>query len=239
MSKLIGGWERAAVYDPATGDTVQFNKLSADASDFNHPNITNETASGQIYGGRDIELIIGFFESDGISQLETWMNDGTPIQAVVEGTSQDVLFHESEEPDFERGVLANARDGVAGHVVTLITVGETPPAVPILNMASNSDIFSGDSGTIPYPIEGATIKVAADYSSVSTPVDLIIEAQDYGGNTLAADTTSVTGDDRFTAELELPADTYQIFVNFVGNSGSASVTDKTIRSDGDTAYEDH
>lgn len=244
MGKLIGGWVRSAVYDPANGDTVQFNKLDPESCDFNHPAIQNETASGQIYGGRDIELIVGFFESDGLAQLKTWQEDGTTVQAVVEGESQDVLFHISEEMDFERGVLANARDGVAGHIVTLITVGEAPPAVPILNIASNSDIFTGDSDTFPFPIEGATIKAAADYASVTTPVDLVIEARDYGtdgtdGSVLASDTTSVTGAGRFTASVDLPANTYAVFVNFASNTGSATITNKTIRSDGGTAYEDH
>lgn len=239
MSKVIGGWIRGSLYDPATGDTVQFNRISTDISEFNFPNVENETATGVIYGGKDIELMIGFLESDGLAQLKTWLEDGTPLQAFIEGENQNIVWEESEELIFERGVNPNARDGVTVHMAQLVNVSDDPNIDPITNIAQLSQYSFGGSlndEEIPMPIEGATVQAGADYAGV-TSTTLTIEALDFAGSVLDSTTTSVGADGRFTASLLLPSNTYKINVEFnSGSDGGITLSNETVRLDGDSSF---
>lgn len=237
MSTIKSGWRRAAVFNPATGDTVQSNRISTEFSAFNHPNITSETTVGMIFAGKDIQLLIGILESDGLAQLESWMLAHTNLRAVVYGTNESVFFFEDSEVLFERGVGVNARDGVAVHQTSMSTIGSNAVAFPLVNALSKNEIWTtgADDGEIVYPIAGAQLTVAADYSGVSGSVDLVIRALDFSGSVLATVTESVSNGRR-SADITLPANTYKIDIDFVSNSGSANVSNRSLRVDGSTQF---
>lgn len=138
------GFFKASVYNPETGDVVQFNKIAAEFTEFAKEPIMTETSTGQIFGGFDSRLTIGFVETDGLEQIEEWQTDATKINAVVAGVT-NILWYEDVTIKVERGVGVNARDGVAIHQVTLEHVSYIPAiqaGVNLLNAAVKTQGFT-------------------------------------------------------------------------------------------------
>lgn len=235
MGKIIDAWRRAAIYDPETGIAVQFNRLSPDESEWSDDIIQNETSTGLIFGGHDFTAVIGFMEADGIAQLDEWMEGGTPVRLAVHGAGQDIIWMQSEELLVTRGVSVNARDGVTIHSAQLAHVGFKPEIFRLTNKAIDARLADDDVVEYEFPIVGVPVKAAADYSGISGNVNLTIEALDDSDTVVATDTVSASSG-RVEAEILTPADTFKIRVDFSDNSGSATIANKTIRSDGKSAF---
>lgn len=235
MGKIKSGVKRVTFYNPATGDSVQLNKVSPDSELTKSP-ITNETTQGLQYGGFEATFNVMFLESDGLSQLKTWLEGDTVLNAVAEGVDECVLFYESQESNFERGVGINARDGIAIHMAELIAVGDVDVNA-LTNVASKSDLWTGEADEVNFPVQGAVIGVSGTFASTVSGEQIVITVKDFAGATLQTETISVTGDSTFTGTLEITdADAYSVEVDFNTGGSGASVTDKTVRFDGKTDY---
>ncbi|MCA1800322.1 MAG: hypothetical protein LC650_03425 [Actinobacteria bacterium] len=142
------GFFKASIYNPDTGDVVQFNKIATEFTEFAKTPVTTETSTGQIFGGHDCNLTIGFFETDGLEQLEQWQDEGVRLRVVVAGVT-NILWYENETISVERSVGVNARDGVTIHQITISHVSFRPrvqAATNILNgavKALDSDLNKG------------------------------------------------------------------------------------------------
>lgn len=137
------GFFKASVYNPATGDVVQFNKIATEFTEFTKEPITTDTSTGQIFGGFDSRLVIGFVEVDGLEQLEQWEIEATELNAVVAGVT-NVLWYEDVTITVERSVGVNARDGVSIHQVVLEHVSYQPAiqaSTNLLNAAVKTQGF--------------------------------------------------------------------------------------------------
>lgn len=233
MSKVTAGWKRASLYDPATGTIVQFNHLSASASSWDSPNINSETSTGLLHAHRNPQAVIGFFDSDDLAQLATWAEAGTILRAAIEGLVQNVLWKVSEEVQFERGVTADARSGAEIHQINIQTISDFSEIEELVNLAESGD-FTTDPDSFVFPIEGATITAAGTYSGGPNG-NLVITAKNYAGATLGTSTQALSNG-LVSTSLDLPANTYTVEVEFLNASTVGTVTDKTIRTDGKTAY---
>jgi len=232
--QVISGWKKAAIYNPADGTSVLLSQLSTQFSAFDPENIQNETPTGQSYGGKVYPLVIGFMDSGGLAQLETWKTAHTPLRAVVYVPGgQHILFRQSEEFFDVLGGGVNARDGAAIHQVQTEVQGEAPDVPQKKNLAE-AITFAGDAGELVFPIEGPTLTLAADYAAINSPT-LSIEAQAFDGSVLATASQAVGSTGRESVEITLPAGTYKLAIDLVG-AGSADVTNVSLRSDGQTDY---
>jgi len=97
---MISGIQKLSIYDPATGTTVQLNHIST-GSTFKIKDVLTEEdgKGGTVYAGDDSEAKIVSFDTAGFSQLETWMNNGTPINFVAYGLEDNILWYENTTMD--------------------------------------------------------------------------------------------------------------------------------------------
>lgn len=238
MKRNIAGWKKAVVYDPATGNLVQFNTLSLDGCSWDPQNIKNETPTGSAFGGRNRPLAIGFLDTDGLTQIKSWGGKTLLNAVVLVPGGQHILFRENEPFFYTPGGGVNTRDGAVQHVVDAEAHGEDPAVHQKKNLAELIT-FTNDAGSLVFPLEGPTLTLAAGYASINSP-ELSIIAKDYGtdgtdGSTLATSTQAVGSTGRESTTITLPANTYLIEIDLVG-AGSADVTNVSLRTDGKTTY---
>lgn len=249
MGKVISALEAAAVYDPATGTTVQVNLISPDETEITRPPISNNTSTGVTFGGFNFSGVIGFFEGDGLAQLGEWQDDGlgkaTRVNLAAAGEGEFILMNEPEKLTVERGVGVDARDGANVNILTIQNVGYNPDVYQQVNLveagAGAFDLFN-DSAALTYsflfPVEGVTISAGADYANYSTDDTITITFLDFAGSTLSSDTTTVDGNGRFQVSAQAPANTYKVSIEFAssGNFSGGDVTDRAIRLGSNAGY---
>lgn len=242
MGKIISAVEKAAFHDPATGTTVQLNLIAPDETEITLPPIANNTSTGITFGGKDSQFTIGFFDVDGLSQLESFQDDGAggfvPVHLSIAGEDEFVLMRENENMTIERGVGIDARNGANIHVGSLSHVGYGSNIFQKRNLieagAAAFNLF--DDGTaiayeFDFPIEGAILSAGADYAA--TGAEIAFAFYDFGGallDTQISQTVSATG--RFNYEgVIIPANTYKIQVRFDNTAtvAGANITNRTIR----------
>lgn len=230
----LAGWKKAVVYNPANGDRVQLNRLSAQASELpGDPNIKTESAAGQVWGGEQWPITVGFMDSDGLALLESWQVGYTPCRMVVLAPAgMSILFQESEEIDFIQGTGVNAREGLKIHRVMIEAVGSGLSIQQVKNLA-RAITFSGDQGTLVFPMQGPTLTLAADYTTPAGAT-LVIEAKDYAGTQVAISSQSATAG-RVSTTITLPADTYTLEIDLL-NGGTGTVQNISLRADGSSEF---
>lgn len=247
MGTVKSGLTKAAIFDPATGDVVQFNKIAAELTEFVKEPITTETSTGLIHGGFDSRMILGFMDAAGLSQLETWQNSTTQLQAVAAGTSF-IKWAEPETISVERSVGVNARDGVTIHQSSIEHVSYSPDIFAFVNLIkAGADAFSVfDDGAdfqydLIFPVKGVTFTASADYSSHSTNTLLKIDFLDFSGAGISTSSETVTGNGRFSVSGVAPANTYKVVVTFDASSNftAGNVTNRAIRPGNKSAHTDY
>ena len=135
MAGLRGGIKTVAIYDPATGTTVQLNSIAADSTYTGEP-IPSETTTGQVYGGMTHTLAVNFFDSGApMTQLRAWMNADTPVKAVAIGPQAALLWYEPVVLSVNRGRNVNKRDGLNLNSLEMIFPGETSAIQSGINLA--------------------------------------------------------------------------------------------------------
>ena len=93
---MISGIKRAAIYDPATGTTVQFNKVSPEGEfKICEPIEVESGKGGTVYVGDDSSVTLKTYDVANYSQLQTWMDNETPVRMVIEGVEEHILWYES------------------------------------------------------------------------------------------------------------------------------------------------
>lgn len=107
------GIQKVSVYDPATGIVVQMNNINPDAN-FEDANFEVENGIGQLlFSGKDPTLEFMSYDLAGFTQLETWMEDETPVQLVTLGVEQHILWYESSKITVKKeyGSQVSGRNG--------------------------------------------------------------------------------------------------------------------------------
>ncbi len=93
---MTSGIKKAAIFDPATGTVVQLNKIAPEGEfKIREPIEVEDAKGGTVYAGDDSAITITAFDLSAFTQLETWMNNETPVQMVIEGVEEHILWYES------------------------------------------------------------------------------------------------------------------------------------------------
>ncbi|MEX1120857.1 MAG: hypothetical protein WED82_01900 [Balneolales bacterium] len=232
MGKLISGWKKAVFWDPDSGDAVQVNTLSTEHSSFEPAIIKNETPTGSAFGGRRIPLVVGFLDSDGIPQLETWMEGNTPVRsAVYARAGKQIIFQESEEIAVVPGYGISMRNGADVHRAEMEVLGENPDVVQKQNVAEAIE-FTANVGDIILPISGITWTVAADYTTADG--NLVVTAYDYSDGVVATSSQALSAG-RVSTGITAPAGTWRIEIDLV-DTGASVPSNVSMRADGNAEY---
>ncbi len=119
------GIQKVSVYDPATGTVVQINNVNPEAN-FEDALFEVEDGKGRIlFGGRDPSFEFMSLDLAGFSQLETWMEDETPVRLVTLGVEQHILWYESSLMTVRKNYGAQVGDR-NGFTVKIQSSGGTP-----------------------------------------------------------------------------------------------------------------
>lgn len=114
MGKEFSGITQVEHADSVGGSyTALTGKISSDST-VEVPNTTNETTTGQIFGGGQLTMEIMFFDFADYSTAEGWMTGDD--EKSFKFTFEDARTMETQklvQPMAERGINPNARDGVA------------------------------------------------------------------------------------------------------------------------------
>jgi hypothetical protein len=160
-SKVFSGWQVAAIFDPATGTTVQINNIANDSTVWEDSNITVDSTDSQVYGGRSVRMVLAFFDDSGYNQLLAWQNAYTPVQAVVLGP-HNVQWYESETIKLTKSVNPDKRNGLNMFMVEM----EHHSADPAIYAGKNLVAYAGWSASgnlaINYTLSNA---VGSNFSS--------------------------------------------------------------------------
>lgn len=226
---VLAGWKKAVVYNPDTGDRVQLNKISAASSELpGDPNIKTETATGQIWGGQQWPLTIGFMDSSGLDLLQEWQDTETPVHLIIfTPAGMSIIFREPELIEFIPGTTVNAREGLKIHRVIIEAVGADLDVKQLKNLARDIS-FSGNVGSIIFPISNVRLTASATYASPDG-ASLVITAKDNSGSILATSSQTASAG-RVTADILLPAETWSVEIDAL-DGGSGSVSDIALRGD--------
>lgn len=242
MGKVISAVEKVVFFDPPTGTTVQLNLISPDETEITVPPVTNNTSTGTTFGGKDFSASVGFYETDGFSQMESWQDDGsgsfTPLNMVVAGEGEFILMQELESLTVERGVGVDGRNGASVHVAQMSHVGYSANIYQFVNIIeAGADAFEEFNITtngqyrLTFPVEGVTLTLSADYANHATDSTLVIQSLDFTGSLNLEQTVPVDGNGRFSVSIDLPANTYVVFIRFDGADTFADVdiTNRCLR----------
>lgn len=242
MGKIISAVEKISFYNPADGVTVQANLISPDETEITAENLSNNTGTGVTFGGKDFQAAVGFMDTEGLNQIESWQDDGsggsTKVNMAVAGEDEFLLMQELEDIKLTREIGVDARNGANVHVANISHVGYGPDIYQQRNLinagAGAFEVF--DDGTnkdyqIIFPIEGVQLTAAATYANHVTNSVLRIRFIDFGGITISQFDTTINGNGRFSVTAEVPANTYSVVVFFDvdGVFAPGDVTDRTIR----------
>ena len=93
---MITGIQKVAIYDPATGTTVQLNKIAPDADvKLKTPIEIKDVSTNLYYDGDESSIEFASFDIEYFYQLETWMKAYTPVRLVAAGMEHNLLWEES------------------------------------------------------------------------------------------------------------------------------------------------
>lgn len=126
--KTVTGLKRVCLFNPANGDRVNLNSISA-TSEYVQEVITTETGTGVISGGDDITLNVAFFDNPAgmRAQLEAWENADTPLCLVALFETGALLWNVAEPiTGFIDSLEVNARDGVSPFRFSIQHIGFDP-----------------------------------------------------------------------------------------------------------------
>ena len=188
MNQLAGA-TIVSVFDPATGDTVQLNKISAEASDFDPEAIGTITTNSTTHGGHTVGPTVVFLDSDQeiIDQLNEWSLSGIELGMMMVGAGLFRPMYSYGSIHAVPGYQPNARDGLIRNQFTFDIVHPNPWYTRKRNLAvaflarSNSGIGAIDLDSWTHP-NGATITAATagtlndgiTYAGTSTTLEIII-----------------------------------------------------------------
>lgn len=207
--KVFSGWKSLSVYDPATGTTVQLNRLALESTAWTEENITNETTQSRVFGGRRYSLVLGFFDSDGYAQLRTWQENFTPVRMVANSHGQNLQWYEDTTITVTKSIKADKRSGLNLYLLEAEFIGEDPEIYTNQNLlAYLGDV---DSATIIFPIASTTLTQSTD---VSGPGSMSLNAKNFAGSSLASNSFTYAGNGIELINLALPSATYQIDVAY-------------------------
>ena len=154
---MKAGIQKVSVYDPATGDVVQINNVNPDA-EFADGVFEVEDGKGRIlFGGKDPVFEFMSFDLAGFAQLETWMEDETPVRLVTLGIEQHILWYESSLITVRKNYGAQVA-GRNGYTVKIQSKGGTPNILMgtnILNMVNGWLDFDTDNEADNYEVSGS------------------------------------------------------------------------------------
>lgn len=93
---MFTGVQKIAVYDPATGLTVQLNKIAPDADiKIKSPIEIKDVSSNLYYDGDESFIEFASFDIEYFYQLESWMTAHTPIRLIAWGVDYNLFWEES------------------------------------------------------------------------------------------------------------------------------------------------
>jgi len=240
MGVLSHGIQRAAIYDPATGTTVQINDLSADFCSFDQQPAENDEVDptgARYFGGDMSELRLRGRESGSLySQLETWRNADTRLRAVFEGGGGfNLQWYEDDRLDILKWVSILGKSVGRADFFDLRMVRQGHGAHAIYRQVNLLAHLAAASGatydqTIILPLNATVLTAAITNTAASG--SLTLTAQNFAsGSVGTANVTMANG--RASVNLTLPSNTYKVRVQVTGGT---SISNLSLRTDGDTVY---
>lgn len=232
--KVLQGWKKAVVYNPANGDRVQMNRIIPGMSELpDDPNVKTETATGQAWGGQIWPVTIGFADGEGLALLESWMVAYAKVSAAIFAPAgMSILFQDTEEIDFRPGTGVNAREGLAVNQVHIEAIGSNLNVRQVKNLA-RAISFSSSQGSLVLPFQGITLTLSASYTAPDAAT-MVIEAKDFAGNQVAISSQAASAG-RVSTVITLPADTWSVDIDLL-DGGTGTVEDIALRGDGSVEY---
>lgn len=224
----ISGALAAAIFDAATGTVVQFNHVATN-SEHTHETASEETIAGaDLYAGEEQTLALQVLDLAGRAQLAAWQKAETPLQGVVAGLTESILFREAVAMQFTAPKVFAPRTRPR-FTVRLPFEGWDPDVKAGINLLYLVDpAHAADTYDIVFPLSGVELTASADGGSSGT-LELI--ALDYAGVQLAIESTAIAS--RASVSLKLPANTWTVRVNLPVDS-----TDPALRTDGSDQYKE-
>ena len=187
MGKVFSGWKRGAIYDTATGTTVQIPKIAVENTSYTIETINTDTTQTQVYGGESHTLELAFFEGANIDQLIAWSEADTPVRLVIEGGS-NLQWYEDTPIKFRKMLQADKRSGLNMFVVSMFYASDVPSIYNNQNLVAY--LGDVDSGTIQYPIVGSTLTLSALATGGGGSLDISID--NYAGTPISTATESIS-----------------------------------------------
>ena len=93
---MFTGVQKVSIYDPATGTTVQLNKIAPDADvKIKAPIELLDVNHNLYYDGDESYIEFASFDIEKFYQLETWMIAHTPVRLVAAGLDYNIFWEES------------------------------------------------------------------------------------------------------------------------------------------------
>ncbi len=118
MAKAFFGARYAALWNPATGDTVRLSKLASERTNFKRLPLM-VTTNVQRENGSRFTQSVATFDIDNLPTVKAWALAGTEIKCVVVGYNSLVYWGESVPVMWEGVVKQNTRDGMTLWAFTL------------------------------------------------------------------------------------------------------------------------
>lgn len=262
-NSVLSGLRQFAVIDPATDTAVVLTRLTSDST-YEPANIQTESTDGAVYGGRDYNIDIGFYDADSakLAQLKTWMENDTPVQCVALGIKAVLHWFEPTTISTNSMLNPNARDGASSSRIVLTTqnpLSDIKQGINFLKAAIWRDSFGSytpprtivSAGDPPSAsVYGQAIEVTAQTVTVEFPfpfegatvfggmdADAAITATIIAKNAAGSTLSSqaLSGAGREVGSLTLPANTYSVAFQFVSATADEAAN-ITARIDGITTY---
>lgn len=177
---IANGWKKGTIYDPATGDRIQFNKLDREITIYEPEVIKQEHTFGSYQAAERVRYGLGGPDFEGFDLAMTWKRTATPLNVVAYNPSgknlqayEDVLIDELVE-----NYSPTREDGDSSWGLQFEAVGEALNIHTNVNLLAFAGWQDADANNIP---DG--------YNSSATPVSFI--GGTYEGNYSDANATLI------------------------------------------------
>ena len=126
-AKFFTGWDSASITNVDLGLTVNLPHLATEVSAFTEENIAVDATSTQIYGGRRVTLVLGFFGDTEYATLKDWEATYANCTFRAEGR-QRLVWDAQTTIEVVKMPKADKRNGLNIYQLTAEVMGEDPRA---------------------------------------------------------------------------------------------------------------
>jgi len=221
----VNGWNKVALFDPSTGDSVLFNELVKDSCELTGSPIYTELTNSKVQSGKSYTFKAATPIFDGKTQISTWYDARTSLQAVIAGFQTSALIQSSWKlSEFIDDLKAPRSDGDNALQVAM-DIQDGSKVLQKVNLLYN---LTGSSRTIIFPVSGIDLTLSFDADAAGT---VTIEAFDFNDVSQGSSSVTLNSGTHQSSVFTLPASTYKITV-----SGLSNVSNEALRTDGKTIY---